>query len=67
MPDCLADVHGQYLSIPGVRFAYGQKQILAALHNNAEYEEYRRKHGVAAARASGLGQAITYPARVLNC
>ena len=60
MPDSLAGQHGQYLEIPGVRFAYGEEQVLAALSNNAEYAAYRRKHGEKAARASGLGQAISY-------
>ena len=30
MPDCLADQHGKYLTIEGVRFAYGHEQVLAA-------------------------------------
>ena len=30
MPDCLAKEYGKYLVIPGVRFAYGQEQVLAA-------------------------------------
>ena len=37
MPDCLANQHGKYLVIEGVRFAYGHEQVLAALHSNAEY------------------------------
>ena len=37
IPDCLADQHGKYLVIQGVRFAYGHEQMLAALDSNAEY------------------------------
>ena len=60
MPDCLADQHGKYLIIERVRFAYGQEQVLAALDSNAEYARYRREHGEKAARATTLGQAISY-------
>ena len=60
MPDCLADQHGKYLTIEGVRFAYGQEQVLAALDSNAEYARYRREHGEKAARETELGQAISY-------
>ena len=60
MPDCLAGQHGKYVIIEGVRFAYGHEQVLAALHSNDEYRRYRREHGEKAARASGLGQAISY-------
>ena len=60
MPDCLAEQHGQYLIIEGVRFAYGHEQMLAALLSNADYAAYRREHGEKSARASGLGQAISY-------
>ena len=60
MPDCLAEQHGKYLIIPHVRFAYGHEQVLAALASNAEYAAYRRKHGDKAARATALGQAISY-------
>ena len=35
MPDCLANQHGKYLVIEGVRFAYGHEQVLAALASNA--------------------------------
>ena len=59
-PDCLASQHGQYLVIQGVRFAYGHEQLLAALQSNAEYARYRREHGEKAARATTLGQAISY-------
>ena len=34
--------------------------MLASLHSNAEFAEYRREHGEQAARRSGLGQAISY-------
>ena len=60
MPDCLAAQHGKYLVIRGVRFAYGHEQLLAALDSNAEYASYRREHGEKAARATGMGQAISY-------
>ena len=60
MPDCLAAQHGKYLVIQGVRFAYGHEQVLAALGSNAEYARYRREHGEKAARATGLGQAVSY-------
>ena len=60
MPDCLANQHGKYLVIEGVRFAYGHEQVLAALQSNAEYTAYRRRHGDKAARATDLGQAISY-------
>ena len=60
MPDCLAEQHGKYLVIPHVRFAYGHGQVLAALASNAEYAAYRRQHGDQAARATALGQAISY-------
>ena len=60
MPDCLAEQHGKYLVIEGVRFAYGHGQVLAALGSNAEYVAYRREHGEKAARATELGQAISY-------
>ena len=60
IPDCLAERHGRYLVIQGVRFAYGHEQVLAALQSNADYAAYRREHGEKAARATELGQAISY-------
>ena len=60
MLDCLAGRHGRYLTIEGVRFAYGHRQALAALEGNADYSRYRREHGEQAARAISLGQAISY-------
>ena len=60
MADCLAEQHGKYLVIEGVRFAYGHGQVLAALASNAEYAAYRREHGEKEARATTLGQAISY-------
>ena len=60
MPDCLAEEYGKYLVIPHVRLAYGHEQVLAALGSNAEYAAYRREHGDKAARATALGQAISY-------
>ena len=60
IPDCLAVQHGKYATIEGVRFAYGHEQVLAALDSNAQYARYRREHGEKAARATELGQAISY-------
>ena len=60
MPDSLASQHGKHLVIEGVRFAYGQDQVLAAIESNSAYVRYRREHGEKAARATGLGQAISY-------
>ena len=60
LPDCLANQHGKYLTIEGVRFVYGHEQVLAALQSNAQYAQYRREHGEQAARATCLGQAISY-------
>ena len=60
MPDGLAGQHGKYLTIEGLRFAYGHEQVLAALESNAEYSAFRRQYSEKAARASGLGQAICY-------
>ena len=60
MPDCLASEHGKYLVIPGVRFAYGHDEVLAALESNREYARCRRLDGEKAARATGSGQALSY-------
>ena len=60
LPDCLAEKHGKYLVIQGVRFAYGEEQVLAALESNGEYAAHRREHGEKSARATELGQAISY-------
>ena len=60
MPDCLIAPHGKYLVIQGVRFAYGHEQVLAALDSSSEYARYRSEHGEKAARATSLGQAISY-------
>ena len=60
MPDCLAGQHGKYLVMRGVWFVYGHEQVLAALQSNAEYSAYRWQHGEKAARATGLGQAVSY-------
>ena len=60
LPDCLAGEHGKYLVIQGVWFAYGHEQVLAALQGNADYAAYRREHGEKTARATELGQAISY-------
>ena len=60
MPDCLAGEHGKYVVIEGVKFAYGHEQVLAALQANLEFAECRRRDGDKAARATSLGQAISY-------
>ena len=60
MPDCLAVQHGKYLTIQGVRFAYGHEQVLAALDSSTQYARCRQERGEKAARASELGQAISY-------
>jgi IS605 OrfB family transposase len=60
MPDCLAGDYGKYVTIESIRLAYGHEQVLAALQSNAEYAGYRRKHGEKAARATTLGQAVSY-------
>ena len=60
MPDRLAGLHGKYLVVPNVRFAYGHEKVLAALGSNTEYAVYRREHGDKEARATTLGQAISY-------
>ena len=60
LPDCLAEEHGKHLVLEDVRFAYGEEQVLAALESNAQYAAHRSEHGEKAARASGLGQAISY-------
>ena len=60
MPDRLAGLHGKYLVVPNVRFASGHDVVLAALGSNTEYAVYRRKHGEKEARATTLGQAISY-------
>ena len=61
LPDCLAEQHGKYLVIEGVRFAYGHEQMLAALGSNAEYAAYRREHGEKAARATDSGSGHQLP------
>ena len=60
VPDCLAVQFGKYLTMEGVRFAYGHEQVLAVLGSNADYAAYRRQHGEKAARATELGQSISY-------
>ena len=60
MPDGLAGLHGKYLVVPNVRFASGHDVVLAALGSNTDYAVYRRQHGEQAARATTLGQAISY-------
>ena len=40
--------------------SYGHEQVLAALGSNAEYAACRREHGEKLARATDLGQPISY-------
>ena len=60
MPDCLISKHGKYLTMPGIRFAYGHAEILAALESNAEYARCKRLNGEKAARATDSGQALSF-------
>ena len=60
MPDCLRAERGRYLVIEGVRFAHGHEQVLAALASNADYAAHRSQHDERGARATTLGQAISY-------
>ena len=60
LPNALSEQHGKYLHITGVKFAYGHEQVLAALQSNTDYGAHRRQHGAKAARATSLGQAISY-------
>ena len=60
MLDCLAADHGKHLVIECVQFAHGHEQIMAALQSNNECAVYRREKGEKAARATVLGQAISY-------
>ena len=60
MPDALAEQHGKYVFIKGVRFAYGHEQVLAALQSSDEYRRHRGEQGEKSVRASDLGQAVSY-------
>ena len=60
MPDGLPGEHGRHVAILGVRLAYGHEQLLAALGSNADYSVRLREHGEKSARATDLGQAISY-------
>ena len=60
LPGSLALEHGKYLVIEGVWFNHGHEQVLAALQSNKDYAAHRRLHGEKAARATDLGQAISY-------
>ena len=60
MPDCLAQEYGKYVVIENVRFAYGHEHIMAALQSNMGYRTHHGLHGEKAARATDLGQAISY-------
>ena len=60
LPDALATGHGKYVVVTGLRFAYGHEQVLAALATNEAYADCRRERGETSARATGLGQAVSY-------
>ena len=60
LPDCLAEEHGKHLVLEDVRFAYGEEQVLAALESNAQYAAHRSEQGEKSARATELGQALSY-------
>ena len=60
MPDCLMQEYGKYITIKNVRFAYGHEQVLVALQSNTDYRNHRSQHGEKAARATDLGQAISF-------
>ena len=51
---------GSTWSLEDVRFAYGEEQVLAALESNAQYAAHRSEQGEKAARATELGQALSY-------
>ena len=60
MPDCLAKQYGKYITVDNVRFRYGHEHVVAALQSNTDYRNYRRQRGEKAARATELGQAISF-------
>ena len=60
LPDSLGAKPGRYLVVEGVRFAQGHEHVLAALQSNADYAAHRRQHDEKAARATALGQAVSY-------
>ena len=60
MPASLVGEHGKHVIITGLRFGYGHEELLAALTNNEAYAYCRRERGEKSARATDLGQAISY-------
>jgi IS605 OrfB family transposase len=42
LPDCLANKHGKYLAIAGIRFAYGHQEIVKTLQFCAERNQRQR-------------------------
>ena len=48
------------MSGSGTWYGHGHDQALAALASNAGHASFRRQHGEAAARRSGLDQAVNY-------
>jgi IS605 OrfB family transposase len=59
MPDALVPVHGKYVSIPGVKFEYGQELIESALEDNEARRVLNSKQFKSDSYKS-YGQAITY-------
>ncbi len=57
LPDALAHEHGRYLTIPGVRFAYGHEAVLAALASSRRVPHVT-KSGKATTKR--VGAAISY-------
>ena len=61
MPDSVADRHGKYVTVSGLRFAYGHEQVLAALASNADYAACRREGG--SGDRPGAGNQLPVQAR----
>ena len=60
LPDALAEEHGCYLVIEGVHFNHGHGAALPALESCREYRWLYSREGRASARASALGQPLSY-------
>ena len=60
MPDSLAGQHGKYLLIPGVRFGYGNEQVLAGLGEQCRLRSVSARARGEGAAATSLGQPISY-------
>ena len=57
LPDALAKVHGKYVEIPDVRFAYGHETVVAALHSCLERS---RLFKMGDPSYKNYGQALSY-------